>query len=364
MTAPVLNMLTVSPSGSVDLAVANVPYANLQWNRSRSAPGTFTALLACALPVAWPGRYLVTLDGRPEVGVLEKVEAEDDGTPPTLSGRFAESLWSRYRLGAGGESVSGSNWRQAVTAALSAWHMGDLPPLVLSDGCAAPTGSSYAVSGAAGASASDLIYQCANDNGAHPLVTYDRAGEPGSLIVRIVDEVDRTTAQDSVPWKVFGLQMGSALSASYSGDYSTACSVVVAHADDTTGDGDGGVTVNVPVDGFDAGTQWEQRAYEDVASLIDSETPPTEELVSDAGRLRAQDHMPALAIDCSAVASGYLEAWDLGDLCEAEIVSLGLSAVERIEEVRETFKPEGDALEVTLGTKYLSRITRAIVSSR
>ena len=363
MTAPVLNIHAVDPSGAISLTAANVPYSNLQWNRSRSAPGTFAALIACPLPVAWPGRYLVTLDGRDEVGVLEKVEAEDDGTPPTLSGRFAESLWARYRLGAGGRTIAGANWRQAATEALCAWHMGDLPSLALSDGCERATGTGYSITGAAGASASDLIYQCANGNSAHHLITYDRDANPGSLIVRIVDERDLTTGQSALPWKVFGLQLGSALSASYSGDYSTACSVVIAHADDTTGEGSG-VTVNVPVPSFDPSAQWEQSAYEDVASLIDSGASPTTRLVTEAGRLRAQDHEAALEVDCSAISAGYRTDWDLGDLCEAEIISLGLTAVERIEEVRETIKPEGETLDVTLGTKYLSRISRAIISNR
>ena len=211
MTAPVLNIHAVDPSGAISLTAANVPYSNLQWNRSRSAPGTFAALIACPLPVAWPGRYLVTLDGRDEVGVLEKVKAEDDGTPPTLSGRFAESLWARYRLGAGGGTIAGANWRQAATEALCAWHMGDLPSLDLSDGCERATGTGYSIAGAAGASASDLIYQCANGNSAHHLITYDRDASPGSLIVRIVDERDLTTGQSALPWKVFGLQLGSGL---------------------------------------------------------------------------------------------------------------------------------------------------------
>lgn len=361
---PILNIFAVSSTGDISLVAANVPYGNLQWNRSRSAPGTFTVLLACELPVSWPGRYLVTLDGRDEVGVIEKVESQDDGgEAPTVSGRFAESFWSRYRLGAGGASRKGANWRQAVTNALGAWHMDDLPDLIMSDGTEEQTGSSYVISGAAGASASDLIYQSANDNSAHPVVTFDRTVDDNKLIVKIVDEIDRTTGQSAVPWKIFSLQLGSALSANYSGDYSTACSTIVAYAANTSGGEGSGVTVNVSVPSFDGDTQWKQRAYEDVASLIDSDTAPTTALVRAAGKLRAQDHEAALEVDCEVTSSGYRTEWDLGDLCEVEVLALGISAQERIEEVRETVKPEGETVEVTLGTKYLSRITRAIVSS-
>lgn len=365
MTAPVLSILSVSPEGEMSLISANVPYANLQWARSRSVPGSFIAKLACAMPVEWPGRYLVTVDGFAEVGIIEKVEAADDGkTTPTLSGRFAESIWSRYRLGAGGEKASGAGWRQAVTAAMGAWHMDDVPPLTMGSGTEAASGDSYTVSGDAGNSASELIYSVCNDNAAHPLVTYDRARYPGSLIVRIVDELDRTSGQADRPPKIFSLAIGSALSVSYSGDYSTACSEIVAHLEKTVDDADYDITRNVPVASFDPATGWKQRAYEDVSSLVPDDAAPTDAAVDDAGRLRTYDHEAALEVDSAVVPAGYLDDWDLGDLCEAEVASLALTAQERVEEVHVTVKPEGTTVEPVLGTKYLSRISRAMISKR
>lgn len=363
MTAPVLSIHAVGPDGSISLAAANVPYSSILWNRSRSAPGTFEADLLCDLPVPWPGRYLVTLTGRDECGVVEKVEAADDGaTPPKVSGRFAESLWDRYRLGHAGGTARGADWRQAVTAALSAWHMADLPPLSMGAGTEAATGSSASVSGEAGDSAADLIYQVCNDNSAHPLVSYDRASDRLRLAVSIVDERDLTREQRALPWKVFSLDVGSALSAEYSGDYSCACSVVEAFAAGT-GEGAGDVVQTVSVASFDAATQWQQRAYEDVSSLIDEDTEPTPALVADAGRLRTQDHEAALEVDCSVISAGYRTDWDLGDLCEVEVASIGLVAQERIEEVRETVDANGESIEVALGMKYLSRISRYMVQS-
>lgn len=364
MTAPILSFHRVSRDGAITVAAANVPYGSVQWHRSRSAPGTFSAVLLCQLPIEWPGRYLVTLGGRSEVGVVEKVESADDGkTPPTVSGRFAECLWDRYRLAPGGQSVRGANWRQAATAAISSWHMGDLPPVTLGAGTATPSGSSYAISGVAGDSAADHIYTVTNDNSAHPLVTYDRSVDRERLVATIVDEADRTRSQRVNPWKVFSLKVGSALSTDYYGDYSTACSTVMAHVDDTSGEGDG-VTVNVAVDSFDPETMWEQRVYENVGSLIESGVEPTPALVGDAGRLRTYDHEPSLQIDCTAIAADYRTGWDLGDLCEVEVVSIGLYAQERIEEVRESIGTGGESIEVVLGMKFLSRIARSRIESR
>lgn len=363
---PIVSIHHVSPSGEVELVAANVPYSSLLWTRRLSAPGEFELALACPCPVEWPGRYLVTASGCDECGVVEKVEGEWGQAPSvSLSGRFAECLWSRYSLGPGGETARGASWRQAVTAALSSWHMGDLPPLALDDGTEAPSGSSYSLSGEAGDPASEVVYGCTAANGSRPLVGYDRDEDPGSLSVRLVDGLDRTRAQSDRPWCVFAVDLASADSVTYSGDYSPSCSVVLAHAERDHGDeGEVSVTRSVPVPGFDAGTQWQARAYEDVSSLVDPEADPTEPDVDRAGGLRSYDHMPALAVDCSVTGAGYREWWDLGDLVEVEVPDLGLVSAERVEEVREAYDERGCRLEATLGTKSISRVRRALMGRR
>ena len=159
------------------------------------------ALIPGGLPVSWPGRYLVTVEGQREVGVLEKVETpeESDGVATTLAGRFAEALWARWEATAGGASAKGANWRQAVTAALSAWHMPDLPPLKFGMGTEAATGASYSLNAKAGDSAADAVYRVCEDNGARPVVSYDRAKAPGSLDVSLVRGLDRTRGQRDAP---------------------------------------------------------------------------------------------------------------------------------------------------------------------
>lgn len=366
MTAPTLYVHHVSRDGGVSLVAANVPYSNLQWSRSASTCGSFEAQLACPLPFGWPGRYLVTVDGRDEVGVVEKVEATEDGsTPVTVSGRFAECLWDRYRMGVP-TSVSGATWRQALTAAMLSWHMGDLPPIDLGEGCEGPSGSSYAISGEGATSAMDLIYETARLNDSRPLLAYDWGGSPGRMTAMIVAGRDLTRAQSELPWVVFSLSLGTALRTGYSGDYSTACSVVLASASDSSGDEGATIVETVAVGSFDADSMWEQRAYEDVGSLIDTSdgSSPTPGQVREAGRLRTYDHEAALSVDCSVAAAGYRDGWDLGDTCEVEVPSIGVVAVERIEGVREVHKPEGSTVEVTLGTKQISRVARALIGRR
>lgn len=366
MRAPIVSIHRVSPSGSVELAAANVPYSSLLWTRRLSSPGQFELSLACPCPVEWPGRYLVTADGRDECGVVEKVVGEwDKGASVTLSGRFAECLWARYALGPGGEAARGATWRQAVTAALSSWHMGDVPPLSMGEGTEAATGSSYALSGAAGDIASEVIYGCTAANGSRPLVGYDRDADADHLSVRLVDGLDRTRSQSDRPWCVLAVELASADSVSYSGDYSPSCSEVVAHAErDRGNDGAVSVTRTVGVPGFDAAAQWEARAYEDVTSLVDPDADPTAGSVDAAGALRAYDHMPALAVDCSVTEAGYRDWWDLGDLVEVEVPELGLVSSERIEEVRESYDENGFRLEATVGTRSISRERRALMGRR
>lgn len=356
----------VSASGAVELVAANVPYTSLLWTRRLSEPGEFSLKLACDSPVAWPGRYLVTVDGRDEVGVVEKVEGTWDGLDSNaeFSGRFGECLWDRYQLAAGGQTARGANWRQAVTAALRSWHMPDLPPLALGSGTQSSTGSSYRLSGEAGDTASEVIYDCTYANDARPLVGYDRGADRKRLSVRIIDGVDRTRDQKANPWCVFSLQMGSAVDVGYSGDYSTSCSVVMAHAEKQNGEDEIVVDRTVKVPGFDNSVQWQARAYEDVASLIDRDEDPTPALVDEAGALRARDHMPALSVDCTSTAAGYREWWDLGDLVDVEVPELMMTASANVEEVRETYDGRGFRLEVTVGTKQISRVQRAIMGRR
>lgn len=366
MRYPILSLHHVGSGGAVSLVSANVPYTSLQWTRRFSSCGEFEAALNCEMPVEWPGRYIATLSEHDEFAVVEKLAYTEgpDGGSPVISGRFGESLFDRYRLGAGGEEVRGANWRQAVTAAMQAWHMSDLPPLALGDGTAAKTGSSYALAGDAGNSAMELILSCASSNGAYPVIAYDRAANPSGFELRIVDGLDRTRGQGERPWWVFSLSLGSSSQVGYTGDYSVACSEVVAHAEKDVDGSTASVTQTVGVPGFDADAQWEQRAYEDVGSLIGQDETPTASLVSQAGLLRAYDHMPSLAVDCDDMSDLYREGWDVGDLVEAEVRGLSLTAVERIEEAREIYDSDGPRVEATVGTKSISKIARAMIGRR
>lgn len=360
----ILSFHHVSPDGAISLVAANVPYSNLQWERSFSAPGSFSALLACPLPVEWPGRYIVALDGREEVGIIEKVEITEGAgaSMPTVSGRFAESLFARYRFGPEGESATGTNWRQAVTDAIGRWRLSDAPALAMDAGTEKRTGSSHAIVGEPGKDAAAAIYAACSSHGAYPLLTYKRDDDPDRMKARIVDGLDRTRSQSERPLALLSLTMGDVQKIEYSGDYSPACSVVKAYAA-RDGEGSGAVMANVPVPGFDRNAQWAQVAVEDVVSLAESGSDPTSEAVAEAGRLRALDHMPALSVDCAAPA-GCGELFDLGDTVEVEIASIGLSASMRVEAVRETFKADGRSVEATLGTKRLSRLARAMIGRR
>lgn len=366
MRGPIVSLHHVTEQGVIELVAANVPYSSLLWTRRLSQPGEFSLELACPMPAEWPGRYIVTAYGMDECGIVEKCDGEWDGSGSgaTLSGRFAECLWGRYQLAPGGQSAKGADWRQAVTAALSSWHMDDLPPLAMGDGTQGQTGSSYALAGDAGNDAATLIYSCAVANGSRPVIGYDRDADATRLSVRIVDGLDRTRSQSERPWCVFALSLGSADAVTYSGDYSTACSEVMAHAEKDVAQQHVSVTQTVAVPGFDAKTQWKARVYEDVGSLIDQDAEPTSELVAQAGHLRAYDHQPALSVDCSATEAGYRSWWDLGDLVEVEVPELSLVASERVEEVRETYDGKGFRLEPTVGTKQISKVRRAMIGRR
>lgn len=361
----IISIHRVDARGAISLVAANVPYENLQWTRRFSTCGEFSVQIVGAMPVEWPGRYLLTSSEHDEVGVVEKVESAEGSAPScSLSGRFAESLWARRVFGHGGASVAGADWRQAVTAALGSWHMPDIPKVVLGHGTKPPAGASYALTAAAGDSAMERIYECAAANGSFPLVTYDRSLGDGALHASIVTGVDRTRSQSDRPVCLFSVQMANVSSGQYVGDFSCACSEVLAYAEDGGGDSPVAVSRTVPVPGFDAAAQWAQTCFEDVSSLLEDGQAPTAALVDSLGGLRAYDHLADQSADVDVMGRGYREHWDLGDMVEVELPSAGLSSVSRIEEVREVRKVSGVTIEASIGNKVLSRLRRAMIARR
>lgn len=364
---PEVSVFHVDASGDISLILTGVPYNNLQWTRRYSTVGQFSATLNCDLPFSWPGRYLVTINDRPEVGIIEKVKVdeEDSAAPPVIEGRFFESVMDRVMFGYDGAMIRGANWRQAVSHALTSWTMHDLPALKAGSGIEATNrGTSYVLAGEAGDSAMARVYGCTYDNGAYPLYTYDRATDPSHIIYNIMSGTDRRRSQSANPWWVFSLDLGDITSISYSGDYSVAKSQVEATAVTGSGKDEVKITEYVTVPGFDQATQWQALTYEDVTSLMGQDQAATADKVTQAAKLRALNHLPSITIDCTVAHSGYRDGWDLGDLCEIEIPALGLVAQERVEEVREVWKDQGWTLEATLGTKQLTRLDRALLGRR
>lgn len=192
MSATVISIYGVSPSGVVSLLAANIPFENLQWDRSLSACGSFTAQLNGGMPLPWPGRYLLARSDRPEVGLIEKVDAADtsQGASCTLYGRFAECLLGMRGFGPGGGAVQGANWRQAVTRAFAEWPMPDAPAIAMGDGTQGKTGSSYTLRADEGGTALEAVYAVTAAAGAYPLLSLDPAA--GGPSPSIVDGLDRT----------------------------------------------------------------------------------------------------------------------------------------------------------------------------
>ena len=322
-----------------------------------STCGDFSAELVGSFPLPWPGRYLLVRGDRPEAAIVEDVKYVDDVA--SMTGRFAECLLDRRRFGSSGGSASGADWRQAVTEAFASWPMPDAPAISMGEGTDRSTGASYVIRPGKSDTAMDAVYAVTAAKGSYPVLSLD--WKAGALSLSIADGVDRTRSQSDRPVMVFSLEMATASEVSYYGDYSCACSHVIATA---SGSGDDAADVEVEVDvpGFDPETMWMACAAEDVSSLCSDD--PTEEEVAEAGALRAYDHMPALSVDATAMGQGYGTLWNLGDTCEADVPKAGVSCSARVEEVREVVKKDGATLEVSLGSKQITKVARALMRLR
>lgn len=362
----IVSVFKVDTSGNISLAVANLPYSSLQWTRKMSTCGEFAiTIIGSELPFIWPGRYFVTVDSEPEIAIVEKVDYTGSSKPSiAISGRFGLSLWDNWEAGGSGATVSGANWRQACTQALSNWHMSDIPKLTLGSGTVGKNGSSYALSIGSGDSGMDGLLDVTSSNGAWTCIGYDRANDAEHIVARLVSGLDRTRSQSTSPIQVFSLAFGNASEVSYTGDYSVAATEVLAYAEKEQDSAKTTISRTIAVPGRDLSTQWLRRAFEDVSSLIDNDTTPTNALVDAAGALRCYDHMAELVIDATVFGTGYQTNWDLADLCEVEIPALGLAAQERVEEIRIVDEGNGVSVEATLGTKQISRMVRAMMGRR
>lgn len=356
----VLSIYKVSSAGDISLFIANLPFSNLQWTRKLSTCGNFSVQLVGDLPVPWPGRYLLSRSDRPEVGVIEKVEYQNDetGEAASISGRFAECFLSYRSFGVDGASVTGYGWRGAVAAAFVTWPMSDVPSITLGNGTAG-SGASYTVRADSKTTAMEAVYAVSAAKSAYPMLSLDWSGN--ALDLSILDGVDRTRSQSERPAMVFSLEMATAQSTSYSGDYSVSRSKIIAYAKGSE-ENSTAVTVEVLVPGFDQETMWQASATEDVSSLC-SDSPSSSE-ASEAGELRAYDHMPSVSVDVTILGEGYGTTWDLADTCEASVPQAGVVCSARIEEIREVVKKEGTTLEVSLGSKAISKVSRAMMRLR
>lgn len=383
----IVSVYKVDTSGNVELAVANLPYSSLQWNRKMSDCGQFEIkLTGTQLPFDWPGRYLIEVQGEADVGVIEKVSTSGGADAvPSIAGRFAISFWDNWCPGNGGATVSGANYKQALTQAITNWHMDDIPAIALGSGTASKTGESYEMTIDVSDTGMDAILDVNSANGCYVAVGYDRS-KPSQLQVSINEGVNRTRDQSTNPVQVFALSMGNVSDITYSGDYSPAATEVLAHAestkatatvstasvddgtvtqaDDTTDDTTTIVDCTVAVPGRDLSIQWARRTYEDVSSLIGKDTEPTVDMVKAKGTLRAYNHLPEITVDADVFGEGYKVNWDLCDLCEVEVPALSVVAQERIEEVRIVDEGNGVTTTAVLGTKTINHIVRSMMGRR
>ena len=146
--------------------------------------------------------------------------------------------------------------------------------------------------------------------------------------------------------------MGTAYGVSYSGDYSVACSEVAAYAEKD----DAVTSATAPVPGFDASAQWMAAPSRTWGrSRATAQRRKASSLRAPCARATTGRTSPSTGRE----RSGLRTEWDLGDMVEVEVPSVGLAGAERVEEVRIVCKEGGVTVEASLGTKHISKIARA-----
>ena len=336
-------------SRSFELVTADIPYLNLQWNRKYYESGTFSIQIdASVYDPLW--HFIMTHD-RPEVGVVQKVQYENDGGEKLvlLSGFFAEQMLDQIVCSP-----------RFVTDRA---HTGTaIRVLCETFGLESKTGIAFSDSGAAlgNRTTCDFIgdklgSKCHSILETRELSYRVRCDDTfTALYVEVWQGLDRRQSQSVNPWQVFSTTWGNIENESVSIDDSAFANVCLVSANDES--------MQFEVDNSGGGERFE--VFLDKNSEKPGENQTAEEFragLEQEAQEKLADAVQAVSIDVDNYgAEGYLGDFDLGDLVTVQLEDIGLELETRIVEVAEVFKPEGHTVSLGFGSKRISNIERAV----
>lgn len=335
-----------------------IPYENLQWTRRYYEPGEFSVELPLVLyDESWV--YIGTSQ-RPELGMIEKVEASGEGDVNVLlSGFFCEKMLNDkvcYPRYIGDVPKTETAVRNIFTK-----YKGDLPIQL------APANNPLLGDRTQSDFSDDQLgkklYSMLESRECSLRVEYDFINS--KLILSVWKGLDRTQSQtapleEQNSYQVFSTDFGNLIDKSVTLDESAYKNYAI-------------IPVDADEDGLEQDTfylDWSNGGYRreivfDMRSMTANEEQ-TEQMFKDAILQEAAEKLQTYAkiedINVQIAGNaGYMKDYDLGDKCDVILTDMYLTMETRIVEVYEVFKAEGGhSVTVGLGNKRIDNIRRAL----
>lgn len=333
-----------------ELVTANIPYFNLQWNRKYYEAGSFQ--LQIAAEVYEPSWHYICTHDRPEVGVVQKIQYDNDGGEKLilLSGFFAEKILDEV-VCAPRFTKDLSRTENVCKAMFDTYKVQSKKGIEWQSN-AAPLGD-RTQSDFLGDSLGSKMYSILETRELSYRVTVDDLFT--KLTCSVWQGLNRAQSQDDNPWQVFSTTWGNIEDETVSIDSSDYANVCIISAEDEA--------LQMEVDLSNGGERFETFLDKTNESKDDDQTEAEfREGLRQEGLEKLADLLTETEIDITNFgAEGYLTDYDLGDLVTVELEDIGVTLETRIVEIPEVFKPSGHTVELGFGTKRITNIQRALI---
>lgn len=330
------------------LVTADIPYLNLQWNRKYFDSGTWQMQVdASVYDPRW--RFIMTHD-RPEVGVVQKVQYDNNGGEKLvlLSGFFAEQMLDQI-VCSPRFVTDRAHTGTAIRVLCEKFGLWDKTGITFND-----TGAELGDRTTCDFIGDKLGTKCRSILETRELSYRVRSnGGFTALYMEVWQGLDRRQSQSVNPWQVFSTTWGNIENESVSIDDSAYANVCLVSAYDES--------FQFEVDNSEGGERFEVYLDKNSEQPGDQSMLAFRATLEQEAREKLAESAKAISIDVDNYgAEGYLENFDLGDLVTVRLEDIGLELETRVVEVSEVFKAEGHTVSLGFGTKRISNIERAV----
>lgn len=327
----------------------DIPYTNLQWTRKYYEAGEFSMQVTLDVyDQSWA--YIGSTD-RPELGMVQKVEHQDETERfVQVSGFFCEKMlddrvcFPRY--------TGDASYTETAAHNIFKRYLGGLP---IEEGQVhSPLLGDRTQSDFSDDELGTKLYSILETRELSQRVEYDYL--QNKLVWSVWHGVDRTQSQSENPWAVFSSEFGNIDKSDYTRDSSDLKNYCIIPAKE---DENGKETVVEYVDWTNGGDRHEM--------VLDKRGEKPEDGQSDAdfraglrqeGAEAMMGHQVVEDVDIDSHDGQYLVDYDLGDVCDIIIQSIGVTAEARIVEVDEVYKAGSHKATLGFGNKRISNTTR------